>query len=144
MKPEIRFYEDFRDDDPGAGGSDRNFGLVLAGVFASEAGFDRFKGHGGWPWWLGAALVFLAFALVAPQRLHRPNQAWTWCGLRLQRVIQPVMMAVVFVVLIVPTGLVLRALGRDSLRRRWLPSAASYWIDRPPVDLAPDSFKNPF
>ena len=144
MKPESRFYEDFRDNDPGASGSDRNFGLVLAGVFAAEAAFDRFKGHNGWPWWLGAALAVLALALVAPQRLHRPNQAWTWLGRRLQRVMQPVMMAVVFVVLIVPTGLILRALGRDALRRRRRPSATSYWIDRPPTDLSLDGFKNPF
>lgn len=40
--------------------------------------------------------------------------------------------AIVFCIVIVPIGLVMRAVGRDRLRLRHAPDAASYWIVRGP------------
>ena len=41
-----------------------------------------------------------------------------------------VILTVAFVVLFVPVGLVFRVIGRDVLRQRPDPEAASYWIAR--------------
>ncbi|MBF0130716.1 MAG: hypothetical protein HQL33_12065, partial [Alphaproteobacteria bacterium] len=45
---------------------------------------------------------------------------------------------------ILPTGLILRALGKDPLRRSFDPGAKTYWIPREPPGPAPDSLKNQF
>jgi len=145
VRTETGFHERFRDDQEGdAGGTDRNFGLVMSGACAAGMAINLLKGHAGWTWWLGAALAFLALALVAPGWLHPLNLAWTRFGLVLHKVMQPLIMAVLFVTAIVPIGILARAMGKDFLRRRWEPSAGTYWIRRAPGSFGPDSFKNPF
>ena len=48
-----------------------------------------------------------------------------------------------FCVLIVPLGVVMRALGRDRLRLRSDPDAASYWVVRDRSGGAPGSMASP-
>jgi hypothetical protein len=56
----------------------------------------------------------------------------------------PIMMALVFFCAVLPTGLVVRALGKDLLRLNWQPDAESYWIERRPAGPAPESMKDQF
>ena len=72
------------------------------------------------------------------------NIAWTRFGLLLHAVVNPVVMALLFYGTVLPTGLVMRALGRDLLRLRRDPAAESYWIARQPPGPAPDTFKDQF
>jgi len=49
--------------------------------------------------------------------------------------VNPLVMAVMFYGVIVPTGLLMRMFGKDPLRRKIDPKLPSYWIVRsPPVD----------
>lgn len=83
-----------------------------------------------------AGAVFLAGSLVPPVgRLLW--KGWMGLGLALGLVTSPVVLAAVFVLVVVPLGLVYRLLGHDPLRRRLDRGAATYWIDRrPPADPA--------
>jgi hypothetical protein len=54
------------------------------------------------------------------------------------------MMAFVFFGAVLPTGLVMRALGKDPLRLKRQPDANSYWIERRPPGPAPKSMKDQF
>jgi hypothetical protein len=84
-------------------------------------------------WWaLGAAGVIACVAVVHPALLHLPNRAWTRLALLLNRVTSPVLLAMVYVAGIVPTGLLMQRFGRDPMRRARDRRAASYWIRRPP------------
>jgi hypothetical protein len=47
---------------------------------------------------------------------------------RLVTAIEPILMAVLFFAVLTPIGLVLRRAGRDRLRLRPQPGAASYWL----------------
>jgi hypothetical protein len=51
----------------------------------------------------------------------------------------PAAMAVLFVCVFAPLGLLLRLLGRDLLRLKRDPAAATYWIARDPPGPAPGS-----
>lgn len=55
-----------------------------------------------------------------------------------------VLLAILFFLVIAPIGLLLRLFGRDVLRLRRDPAAASYWIPRRPPGPAPDSMKSQF
>jgi predicted membrane metal-binding protein len=125
-------------------GSERGFALVFAVVFALVA---------AWPWLHGGTLRGWAAALAAgfglagvlvPQILAPLNRLWFRFGLLLGRVVSPVAMALIFYGTVVPTGLVMRLLRKDILRLRFDPAAASYWIERDPPGLAPDSFERQF
>jgi cellulose synthase/poly-beta-1,6-N-acetylglucosamine synthase-like glycosyltransferase len=76
--------------------------------------------------------VFLAISLFAPKLLAPLNKLWFWFGLALHAVINPIVMALIFVITVIPTGLVLRAFGKDPLRLKRAPLLDSYWIRRNP------------
>lgn len=85
-------------------------------------------------WALAVAVVFAGVALARPGLLRPLNVAWTQFGLLLNRVTSPVLLALVFFLGVLPTGILMRAFGRDPMRRKRNPSAVSYWIVRPPDD----------
>ena len=125
-------------------GSGRGFGLVFAAVFAI-IGLWPLTGDGALRLWaLVVAAVLLLAALTAPKILAPLNRLWLRFGALLGRAATPLVMAVLFYGTVLPTGLVLRALGRDPLRRRPDPEAASYWIRRDPPGPEPTSMKNQF
>ena len=102
--------------------------------------------HGGrsWPWTSGIAALCLAAALFYPVILRPFNRLWLKFGLLLHKVVNPVVMALVFFGTVLPTGLILRALGKDPLRLKRYSDAKSYWIERRPTGPAPASMKDQF
>ena len=72
------------------------------------------------------------------------TRLWGRFTVALHRLVTPVAMLVVFVAIVVPIGLVMRALGKDPLRLKPDPAAATYWIDRRPSGPEPATMKNQF
>ncbi len=126
------------------GGSDRSFGLVFAGFFTLVAAISAWRHGWMWPWALPAAGVFAGLALVAPTLLAPLNRGWTRFGVLLSRIMNPIVLGLMFFVTILPIGLLLRAMGKDLLRLKRDPAAASYWIDRTPPGPAPETMRNQF
>lgn len=60
------------------------------------------------------------------------------------RIVNPVVLGIMFYGLITPFGLVMRMCRDDPLRRSVDPKANSYWIDRQPPGPAPGSMNNQF
>ncbi|HEY1473697.1 MAG TPA: SxtJ family membrane protein [Pseudolabrys sp.] len=125
-----------------AAGSDRSFGLVFAAFFALVALLPAIHGAPVRWWAIAAAGAFVTIALFAPRVLHPLNRLWFALGLLLHRVVNPVVMALMFYGAILPMALLLRALGKDLLRLKREPQAASYWIAREPP--APGSMSKQF
>jgi Saxitoxin biosynthesis operon protein SxtJ len=113
-------------------GSNRTFGLVFAAVFGIIALWPLTAGAMPRLWASALALGFLAVALIAPRLLSPLNRAWFYVGLALHRVVNPVVMAIIYYGTVVPVGLILRARGKDLLRLKQDPDAKSYWIAREP------------
>ncbi len=110
--------------------SNRSFGLTFAGAFAALGAISLWRGgleHGAWE--LGLAVGFLAVAGFAPGMLGPFNRAWAWIGRRLNSVLSPLLIIVLFYGVVTPVGLVMRAVGKDPLRLRRDPQASSYWIE---------------
>jgi len=139
-------HESFSRDEAQSPGSDRNFGLVMAGALALLSLLNGWHhGYHGrlWPWMSAIAVVFLAAALLRPSVLHPLNIAWMKLGLLLHRIVNPIVMGLLFFGTIWPTGLVMRMRGRDLLRLKREPAAGSYWIARPPGPK-PETMKDQF
>ena len=126
------------------GSSDRSFGLVMAGFFALVGLAPLVFGKGGTPrlWALAVAAAFLVLALAWTAPLAPLNRLWFRLGLLLHRVMSPVILVLLYAVGIVPVGLLMRAFGKDPLRLRRDPHAASYWIVREPPGPAPETMAN--
>jgi hypothetical protein len=137
-------HEDLAREDDVVGPSDRGFGLTLAAVCGVIGTVRLVLGHRYAEWWLAAAAVLLALAFAWPVALAPLNRLWLRLGLVLYKVMNPLVMGLVFFTTVVPIGLALRALGKDPLRLRREPAAASYWIRREPPGPEPDTMKQQF
>jgi len=62
----------------------------------------------------------------------------------LQKLTNPIVMAVIYFSIIVPFALIMRLLNRDVLRLNWDPRQTSYWIRREPRGPRPESMKDQF
>jgi hypothetical protein len=125
-------------------GSDRSFGLVFAAFFAVVALLPAIHGAPVRWWAVAVAAAFAAIAFIAPRVLHPLNRAWYALGLLLHHVVNPVVMAFMFYGAILPMALLLRALGKDILRLKREPQAASYWIPREQPAPAPGLMSKQF
>lgn len=135
-------HEDFAAHESVKASSDRSFGLVFCAVFALVGLFPLLRGGSPHAWALVVSVAFALAAALRPGVLAPLNRVWTRLGLVLHSVVNPLVMGVMFFLVVLPTGLVMRLLGRDLLRVRIDKSATSYWIEREPAD--PDHFKNQF
>lgn len=108
----------------------RRFGVTVGGAFLVFAALA---------WWrqsvvltpvlaaLGAALM--AAGLVVPTHLGPVERAWMALAHAISRVTTPVVMAVMYFLVITPSGVVRRALGGNPLAHT--DGAAGFWKERP-------------
>ena len=144
MAKQDSFHENLRQAKPADGSSNRGFGFVMAGALAIIGALPLIGGN--WPiWWLyPPAAAFLATALVKPDLLAPLNALWTRFGLLLHRIVNPIMLGIMFFGVVVPTGLLMRLFRRDPLRLRFDRDAATYWIKRTPPGPDPTSMSDQF
>ena len=126
------------------GPSDRRFGYSFAIIFAIIAFAKFYLAQPAALWWLVAAAVTASIGTLAPAALAPLNRAWLGLGLLLHKVVNPVIMAILFLLTITPIGLLMRAAGKDFLRLRLDSAATSYWIKREPPGPSPETMTNQF
>ena len=117
--------------------SDRKFGWTLA---AASLLFGAFY-H---PVLIAVGTALALITLTRAHWLAPLKHAWMKFGELLNRVVSPVVMAVIFFGVFTPVALIMRAMGRDALYRRYEPALPSYWKSREPPGPADDSFRNLF
>lgn len=145
-------HETFARDKDVKMGTDRGFGLTFALVFAVLGVWPAIALRGSphfeparLRWWcLALAIAFLVAALLASPLLRPLNSLWFKFGLLLSTVMTPIMMGILFVLAVVPTGLVMRLWGQDLLRQKFDRQAKSYWIMREPPGPARESMRNQY
>jgi cobalamin synthase len=122
----------------------RDFGLIVGGLFAAIFGLLlpilKHRSVPIWPWVVCFALVVAALAW--PAALRWPHYLWTRLGLVLGRINQWIILTVVFYMIVVPTGLIMRLCGRDPMSHRFERDRDSYSV--PSRGKSPGSMDRPY
>ena len=138
------FHENLAREEAIKGSSDRSFGLFFAIFFVIIGTVQVWAGHWlAFAWFIVAGL-FATIALARPALLAPLNRLWGRFGLLLFHVVNPVVMGILYYVCVVPIGLLMRALGKDPLRRKFEPAEETYWIRREPPGPPSESMRNQF
>jgi hypothetical protein len=144
MTDPVAFHEDLTREHAVNEASPRAFGLLFFVVFLI-IGLAPLIGGGPIRWWgVGVALLFGVLAVFAPKVLAPLSGLWMRFGALLHSIVSPIIMAVLFLGAVVPTGLMLRVFGRDSLALKRDSSKTTYWIDRTPPGPEPESLRQQF
>ena len=122
-------------------GTERNFGLVFAAVFAIISLYPLWFGKNIHLWACIIAFIFLFFTIFLPKALILPNKLWFKLGSFLGAIVSPLIMGMIFFLTVAPTGMIMRLLGKDILNQKIKKTTKSYWIKRK-ENL--DSMKNQF
>jgi Saxitoxin biosynthesis operon protein SxtJ len=123
-------HESYRREEAEAG-SDRAFGLTVGGILVALGALKLLLAAAlsiasATMLAVGAALLLLAIA--APALLALPHRLWLRLGAAIAAVVNPVILAILFAVVVTPLAWVMRLLGKRPLRLAREPGAASYWI----------------
>ncbi len=121
--------------------SNRNFGLVFFFVFLIISLWPLLNDNSLRVWAIFVAVLFLALGLINSKFLTPLNIAWFKFGLFLGSIIAPIVMAIIFFLVITPTGFFMKILGKDLLNKKYDPSKKTYWINR---DKTKSSMKEQF
>lgn len=107
----------------------RQFGLSVGAAFLLVTAVLAWRGHVVWAYGtaaLGASLVLAALAL--PAHLGPIYRTWMSMALAISKVTTPIFMSLVYFVVLTPTGVLRRTIGRNQLRRE--ATADGYWVTR--------------
>jgi hypothetical protein len=140
----VSTHEDYTPRSSGKVPSDRSFGWVFTAFFAIVSCLPLRHRQPIRVWALALSGAILLLTLLRPSLLHPANRVWTNLGLLLARIVNPLVMAALFYLVVTPVALLMRLLSKDALRLRWEPGASSYWILREPAGPDPKSMTNQF
>lgn len=119
----------------------RSFGCLVGGILLFIAGVLYWRA--GWSavpavyvfGSVGGALLFSGVA--APSVLKPIHVGWMVLAVLLGFIMTRVILTLVFYLVVTPTGLIMRATGRDPLRRKLDKSASTYWLEKSYDDDSP-------
>ena len=121
--------------------SEKSFGVVFSIVFLIVALYPLINSESLRIWALVVSIIFFLLAFLAPKILVLPNKLWFKFGLLIGSIVAPIVMAFVYFVTVLPTGLIMRLLGKDLLKQKLDKNAKSYWIERKePMGSMKDQF----
>ena len=109
--------------------SNKSFGIVFFIVFLAVSFYPVINNEEFRLWALVTATIFLILGLVNSSILTPLNILWFKFGMLLGRIVSPIVMALVFFVVVTPTGLIMKFFQKDLLKLK-RSNKKSYWIER--------------
>ena len=121
-------------------GSNKSFGIVFTVVFGLIAFWPLIKGNDIRLWSLIISIIFLVLGLINSKILTPLNKLWFKFGIFLGNFIAPIVMSIIFFLVVTPTGIIMKLLGKDLIKLK-KNNEKSYWIEKKNIK---SSMKNQF
>ena len=110
--------------------SNRSFGLVFFVVFLIIALWPLKSGEEFRLWSLVLSIIFFILGIINSKLLTPLNRLWFKFGIFLGAIVSPIIMGIVFFLVVTPTGVFMRLLGKDLLKTIKVKNISTYWIKR--------------
>ena len=110
-------------------GSNRSFGIVFFVVFLIIAIYPLTYSGDVRLWSVIISIIFLVLGTLNSKILTPLNKLWFNLGIFLGKIISPIIMGIIFFLVVTPTGLIMRLLGKDLLNLKFNKNK-SYWIEK--------------
>ena len=121
-------------------GTNKSFGIVFFLFFLIVSLFPLFKNENIRVWSLIIAIIFLILGLLNSKFLTPLNKIWFKFGILLGNFVSPIVMSIVFFVIVTPTSIIMRVLGKNLLNLK-KGNKKTYWVERSKIQ---SKMKNQF
>jgi len=121
--------------------SNKSFGIVFFIVFLIFGLYPLINQEGFRLWAIIVSLIFLILGLINSNLLTPLNKAWIKFGILLGNIISPLVLGIIFFLIVLPTGLLMRLLKKNFLGLKFDKNLKSYWINK---EKQLSSMKNQF
>ena len=121
-------------------GTNKSFGIVFFLFFLIVSLFPLFKNENIRVWSLIIAIIFLILGLLNSKLLTPLNKIWFKFGILLGNFVSPIVMSIVFFVIVTPTSIIMRVLGKNLLNLK-KGNKKTYWVERSKIQ---SKMKNQF
>ncbi|MCA1961256.1 MAG: SxtJ family membrane protein [Desulfomonile sp.] len=116
--------------------------LIVPGLIGSYLLF--WKGASSGRWWIFAG-VALSLTRLAPPLFRLIYRLWISLAVILGYFVSRILLTMIFFLVILPTGLIMRLFGKDPMDRKLDPDAPTYWIKREdPTDAGVKRYEKQF
>jgi len=109
--------------------SNRSFGIVFFVFFLLIGLWPLLNGEAIRVWSISVSLFFLILGIFNSRLLIPLKILWIKLGEILGRFVSPIVMAIIYFIILTPTGLFMRLIGKDFLNTKFSKNN-SYWIKR--------------
>ena len=110
--------------------SNRSFGLVFFLVFLIIALWPLKYEEDIRLWSLALSIIFFILGVLNSKLLTPLNKLWFKFGIFLGSIVSPIIMGIVYFLVVTPTGIFMRLLGKDLLKTSKVKNASTYWLKR--------------
>ena len=121
--------------------SERNFGITFSLIFFIISIY-LYLTHNSFSFLFIILSLFILFmAIFYSKILYWPNYLWFKFGLFLGYIISPILLTLIFLIVVIPTGLLVKIFNSDIINKRIIKNKKSYWKKR---EDDPNPLKNQF
>ena len=110
-------------------GTNKSFGIVFFIFFLLVGIFPLFSNGNIRTWSIILSIVFLILGLLSSSILSPLNKIWFKFGILLGNIVSPVVLGIVFFIIVTPTSLIMKILGKDILGLK-KSIKKTYWIEK--------------
>jgi hypothetical protein len=110
-------------------GSNKSFGIVFFVIFLLISIYPLINQGNIRIWSIIVSLIFLLLGLINSRLLSPINRIWFKFGILLGKIVSPLVMGAIFFLVVTPTGLLMRFLGKNLLNLKFNKNN-SYWIEK--------------
>lgn len=111
----------------------RSFGLLVGGLFAVIGFWPMvFRGEALQLWAVGLGGGLIVAGALVPTILAPVHRGWMWVGHVLGWINTRILLGIVFYGMVTPIGLIMRAMGKDTMRQAFAEASLTYRVTRQP------------
>ena len=121
--------------------SNKSFGIVFFIVFIIIGLYPLLNNEEIRVWSISLSLIFLILGFLNSNLLTPLNKAWIKFGILLGNIISPLVLGIIFFLVVLPTGLLMRLFRKNFLGLKFDKKLKSYWINK---EKQLSSMKNQF
>ena len=124
--------------------SNRSFGLLFSVIFFIISLYLYvFINSFYFLFFLIISLIIFLISTFMPKILRPFNTMWYKFSVLLSKIVNPIVLGVIFFIIITPIGIMAKLFGRDILKLKKR-NVKSYWIDKEKLNYDKDSFKKQY